>query len=289
MKKTLISVENLHFAFASQTILQEVSLALEEGSFALLAGANGSGKTTLLRCLAGFYQPQRGSVALLGQDPWRHPQVLQKVGVGEEQPALPPSWTLQELAQWLEKAGSFSREKGLWFLQTLSRFRIPANLPFARLSRGEKSLAQLAYLLARQPQVLLLDEPTLGLDVVAAQQALELLFARLEEGPLTVLLATQDLELAERLVDKVVFLHLGRCLWAGPLDQLPQRFALLQGPQPNLQPPGARLLAQEPVLGGWEMVVEILHPQQFQPWLAEKGLTPRRPSLARLAAALWQR
>lgn len=288
MNTPVIEVRSLSFAYGSQQVLDDVSFTVAAKTFTVLAGPNGAGKTTLIRCILGFFRPRTGDVRLWGQRVWAHPELCRRLGIAAEASDLPPAWSLAQLARWLHLAGRLTAQGQAELLETAVRLGLPPATPLGALSRGERSLAQLAVALAPRPELLVLDEPTLGVDVVAQERALDLLLGFLEETECTVLLATQDLTLAERLASHVVMLHGGECTWSGPLDELKASFALVTLPSAETSVAGGEVCARQEVLGGIQTTVRINDSKAFASWCQSQGLVARTPGLGQVAWALWQ-
>lgn len=285
MNEVAIKVEQLSLSFGKNHVLQGVSFSVATGSFAVLAGPNGAGKTTLLRCLMGFYKPQTGNVLLLGKTLRRIPGP--EVGFAAEACDFPSAWSLKHLARFRFLAGASNRAAEAEFYRLLAQAKLSPRFTVSQLSRGQRSLAQLAWVLASRPTLLLLDEPTLGLDPVARELALDLLLSFLAEKPATVLLATQDLELAERLADTVILLHRGCCHWTGPLEDLKTQYQVVTVPRGLTPPEHEAPLVRRDVLQGEQWLVSSTT-NRWRPWLLEHGLSARTPTLAEVAFALWQ-
>jgi ABC-type multidrug transport system ATPase subunit len=289
MTGNAIEVRSLSFSFDGKKVLEEVSLTVPRGEFAIVAGPNGSGKTTLLRCILGFYRPREGEVLLFGHPAWRRSRLHEEVQYAAEACDLPLAWSLRALGRWLTLAGTLTRAQLRALEEAASAAGLPLSQPLGTLSRGQRSFAQLLLALAGEPALLLLDEPTLGMDAVYRKRALEALLAFVAESPTTVLLATQDLPLAERLGQQLFMLQQGRVVAAGPLDALKTRYAVVEGNVAAELPPGAaRVLAREPRLGGQQLLLELEDPHALASWASERGLAVRQPSLAELAECLWQ-
>lgn len=217
-----ISIRSLTVRFGKVLAVDRLDLAIAAGSVYALLGRNGAGKSSLLRALLGLRRPEAGQCLLLGRDPWRQSaELMQHVGVVPEEPEAPPDRTVRAL-------GTFaSRIYKTWddelFTAALARERVPLDRPFGKLSRGQKTLVALALALSPRPRVLILDDPTLGLDPVARRSVLDALVETLAERPTTVLLATHDLDAVGRFADRVGFLHQGRLLLDEPLEALRAR------------------------------------------------------------------
>ena len=202
--------------------LDQASFQVEPGQVYALLGRNGSGKTSLVRCLLGHQKPTAGRVDLFGQDVWSARQALMhRVGVVAEEPDAPPLMTTRQLVRFCGSLYPTWDQAGVD--QRLGRFRIPMDLPFGRLSRGQKGQVSLALALGPKPSLLVLDDPTLGLDAVARREVYDELLGELGERGTTVLITTHDLAGIEGLADRIGILHQGRLLVDASLEDLKAR------------------------------------------------------------------
>jgi ABC-2 type transport system ATP-binding protein len=205
-------------------VLGGVDLRAPRGSVYALLGRNGAGKSSLLRVLLGERPPSGGRVRLLGEDPWVHRAVLmERVGVVPEQPGAPPEMTAAQLAIFCARL--HARWDAAAVSKRLARFEVPAHRPFGRLSKGQKGAVMLSLALGHAPELLLLDDPTLGLDVVARDAVFREVIADLADRGTTVFITTHDLRAIEGVADRVAILHEGRLALEGELETLKAEWA----------------------------------------------------------------
>ena len=215
--------------YGRRQLLDGVSFAVPPGSVFALLGRNGSGKTSLVRCLLGQQKPGAGRALLFGQDAWKaRRQAMNRVGVLPEEPDAPPGMTARQLSDFCGRL--YSRWDAPAVLGRLSRFDVPKDTPFARLSRGERGAVMLSLCLGHSPEVLVLDDPTLGQDAVARRALFEELIAELADRGTTVFVTSHDLAGLDGLADRVAVLHGGRLVVDEPLDALKMRFRRLRAP-----------------------------------------------------------
>ena len=218
-----VAAEAITVRYGRRTAVDGVSLTLAEGSVYALLGRNGAGKSSLVRCLLGQQRPTAGRALLFGRDAWRHrASLLAEVGVVPEQPDAPPAATAHCLARFCRPL--YPRWDGGAFEGRLRRFGVPMDLPFRSLSKGQQGHVALALALAAQPRLLILDDPTLGLDAVARRAFFEELIGDLADRGTTVLIATHDLAAVERIADRAGILAGGRLLLDEEVERLKQRF-----------------------------------------------------------------
>jgi tungstate transport system ATP-binding protein len=210
-----IVLEDVSFAARGVTILDRVSLAFAAGTPAVLIGPNGAGKTTLLRLLMGLVAPVRGRVTWGGREAaepthraivFQRPAMLRRSAAGNIRYAL--------AAAGVPRAKRASRVDELAAVVGLADL---GGRPARKLSGGEQQRLALARALAREPQILLLDEPTASLDP-AATKAIEDVIRSVAARGIKVVMSTHDLGEARRLAGEIVLMHRGRVIENGPAD-----------------------------------------------------------------------
>lgn len=222
-----VEVEDLAVRYGRKTALEGVTLRVARGEVYALLGRNGSGKTSLVRCLLGHRRPGGGCARLFGRDAWAdRVRVMARVGVVPEDPDASPETTPRRLIRFSRRLYPAWDDKGID--KRLERFRVPRDKPFGRLSKGQKGQLMLALALAPEPDLLVLDDPTLGLDVLARQSLYDELIGELADRGTTVFITTHDLEGIEGIADRVGLLKDGRLAVDEPLEALKQRYRRLR-------------------------------------------------------------
>jgi ABC-2 type transport system ATP-binding protein len=219
----VLSTEGLEVRYGKREVLTNVSLGVPGGSVFALLGRNGAGKSSLVRCALGMQKPRRGVARLFGEDAWRSRRgAMERVGVVPEEPDAPPEMTASEIVDF---CGSFYP---VWNRKSafgrLTRFDVPLHQPFGRLSKGQKGAVMLAVALASEPELLVLDDPTLGLDAVARRALYDELIGELADRGTTVFVTTHDLAGIETIADHVAILHGARLVLNEPVESLRARF-----------------------------------------------------------------
>jgi ABC-2 type transport system ATP-binding protein len=215
----VLTFESVSVRYGRRDLIGTLQLEIPRGSVFALLGRNGAGKSSLVRCALGLQRPDSGSARLFGRDAWRHrSRLLQRLGFVPEEPVAPPASSPLELAAFCRTA--YARWDQAGFTDRLSRFGVPARLRFDRLSRGQKGIVMLALALASEPELLVLDDPTLGLDAFARRFLFEELVGELADRRVTVFITSHDLAGIEAVADRVGFLAGGRLALAGALDEL---------------------------------------------------------------------
>ncbi len=214
-----VDVRDLTVRYGRHLAVDAVSLSVPRASVYALLGRNGVGKSSLVRCLVGLQRPDGGSVRLFGRDAWRFRQpLMERVGVVPEEPDAPPELTARELVRLCGRLNTKWDEGSV--LRRLERLEAPLATPFRLLSKGQKGAVMLALALGHDPELLVLDDPTLGLDVVARRLVFGELVGELADRGTTVFVTTHDLTGVEGIADRVGILHRGRVVLDGSLEAL---------------------------------------------------------------------
>jgi ABC-2 type transport system ATP-binding protein len=225
----LIEVEGLTVRYGGRTALDDVSFSVPEGAVYALLGRNGAGKSSLVRCLLGAQRPDAGTTRLLGRDSWRErASILRDVGVVAEEPDAPPAMTVRQIARFCSRL--YPRWDAAGLEERLRRFGVPADVPFGRLSKGQRGQVALSLALAPVPRLVLLDDPTLGLDPLARRAVFEELIVDLADRGTTVFLTSHDLAGVEGIADHVGVLREGRLVLNEDLESVKQRFRRIRFP-----------------------------------------------------------
>src|SRR3984885_1579983 len=211
----VIAVTGLSRQFGSKTALGDVSLYVPRGRVFGLVGENGAGKTTLIKHVLGLRRADRGSVRVFGFDPVA---VLSRIGHLSENRDLPPWMRVDELLRYTR---AFYPKWDPAFAEELrSQFGLDPAAKIKNLSRGEKAKAGLLIALHFRPELLLLDEPSSGLDPMVRRDILEAIIRTVADEGRTVFFSSHLLEEVERVADDVAMMFNGRVVLAGALDDV---------------------------------------------------------------------
>ena len=218
-----LAAENVTVRYGRATACADVGLSVRQGDVYALLGRNGAGKSSLVRCLLGQQRPDSGRTLLFGKDAWKtRARAMARVGFVPEEPDAPPAMTARQLADFCRGLYPAWNQKAVD--DRLARFEVPANAPFGRLSKGQKGQTQLALALGHGPELLILDDPTLGLDVVARRALYEELVGELADRGVTIFLTTHDLSGVEGIATRVGILKDGRLVLDEAMETLKSRF-----------------------------------------------------------------
>ena len=220
---TALRAANVTIRYGKRTAVDDVSLSVAPGSVYALLGRNGAGKSSLVRTLIGQLRPDHGSIEVLGTDVWKGRQALmERVGVVAEEPDAPPEMRVSELGWFYSRL--YSRWQQRSFDERVARFGIRQNGRAGELSKGQKKQVSLALALAISPELLILDDPTLGLDVVARKSLFEEVIAHMADFGITVFITTHDLAPVETVADRIGILRDGKLVLDEETETLKSRF-----------------------------------------------------------------
>ena len=217
----VIEIRGVTRRFGATRALHNVSLVVPRGLVFGLVGANGAGKTTLIRHVLGLLKAQTGSVRVFGLDPVKDPvSVLSRIGYLSEEGDLPGWMRVDELMRYMRAFYPTWDEAYAQDLRT--QFALDPAAKVKTLSKGQKARAGLLVALAYRPELLLLDEPSSGLDPIVRRDILGAIVRTIAEEGRTVLFSSHLLDEVERISDRVAMLKAGRILFTGELDEIKQ-------------------------------------------------------------------
>ncbi len=223
MGEPVAVADRLIKSWGSTAVLRGASFRIGSGVTGLL-GANGTGKTTLLGMILGLHRPDGGTLTVLGSDPWEAgPDVRRLLGYAPEYEALPPDVAANDLVRHIAELHGLPRREAtgrasdtLWEVGLgEERFR-----PVGTMSTGQRQRVKLAQAIVHDPGLVLLDEPTNGLDPAQREDMLELIRHVGTDLGMNVVLSSHLLEEVERVSDSVIILEDGVVVAGGALDEL---------------------------------------------------------------------
>lgn len=203
--------------------LRDVSLAVRRGSIAALFGPNGAGKSTLVKVLAHQVPSQQGTVRVFGLSyADAEQEIKNRIGYVAQEPPFYPEKSVQWTARFA--APFFARWDGAQFYRLLDEFKISPLSKVKHLSGGQKRLLTLAFAFSHDPELLILDEPTAGLDVVHRRALLDRLRAFVADGERGVLVASHITDGLDEIAEDISFLDEGRIVMHEDKDELVARW-----------------------------------------------------------------
>lgn len=205
----VIQTEGLSLVYKRKLALDNMTIRLPRGGIHAIVGANGAGKSSLFRVLLGFESPTAGRAVVLGCDSASlTPALRGRIGFVNEEHTLPGWLRVSEVTRMQRRL--HVRWNQARFEEVVGNFNVLPEQYIAQLSRGERAGVSLALALAQSPDLLILDEPTLGLDVVAKRAFLEsLMFTALDDDA-TVVYCSHQMEEIERVADNLLIIERGR-------------------------------------------------------------------------------
>lgn len=242
--------------FHEQPVLQGLSFRVEPGQVFALLGRNGAGKTTALRILLGFLVPHAGTATVLGHDSRALSSAVRgRIGYVGENHRLYPTMTVADAVAF--EAATRPTFRVAFVEQALQRCGLKGDQRIPRLSRGQRAQLALVLAVASDPELLVCDDPALGLDVVMRRELLDALIDLLAETGCCVLFSSHFLTDVERIADRVGILHDGALLVDATLDDLRRRVVRCSwSPRAGAAPPtGAHVLRVGVRRGGHDLTL----------------------------------
>jgi len=237
----VIETEALTRRYGRKLALDHLDLRIPRGRIHAIVGANGAGKSTLFRILLGFLPPSAGSARILGRDCRAlTPAERGRIGFVNEEHTL-PGWLRVDQVVAMQRQ-QYPRWQQAAFDEVIGHYHLHGGQKVSQLSRGERAGLNLALALAQSPELLVLDEPTLGLDVVAKRAFLESLLYSNAAQQCTVIYCSHQMEEVERVADNLVILERGRLVHMSAPDEFRARVSHwiadipFQGPDPRTVP-----------------------------------------------------
>jgi len=237
----VIDTRQLVLRYGDKLAIDHLDLRLEPGSVHAIVGANGAGKSTLFRVLLGFQKPSAGSASILGCDSQGlSPADRGRIGFVNEEHTLPPWMSVQAVLHM--QRNHYSRWNQAAYDEVAGHYNIVPKQKVGQLSRGERAGLNLALALAQSPELLILDEPTLGLDVVAKRAFLESMLYSQERENCTVVYCSHQMDEVERVADNLVIMERGALRHVSPPEEFCARVACwiaempFRGPDPAVIP-----------------------------------------------------
>lgn len=266
----VITVENLEFSYGAAPVLRGLDLSVEAGEVVCLLGPNGVGKTTLVENLLGSLAPTSGTVRVLGADPRRAgADFWARIGLVQQNWTDHAKWRVKDQLEWIRSVQLTAASRVSAVAEVLDAVGLAdkADSRLSRLSGGQRRTIDFAAALMAAPELLVLDEPTTGLDPVSKARLHDLILARVDDDA-TIVMTTHDLAEAERLASRVLIMNEGRIIADGTVTALRERLDR-----------GAEITWIE---GGTHHVHTTRSPERFLKGLdldAVTGLTITRPTL----------
>lgn len=281
---TIIETRDLVKRYGNLVAVDQLNLRIEQGEIFGLLGPNGAGKTTTILMMMGLTEPTSGTVRVLGYDPVRQPiQVKRVVGYLPEHVAMYDDLSARENLQYTADLNAIpfaeAKKRIAYALERVGLADV-ADRPVREFSHGMRQRLGIADVLVKKPRVVVLDEPTLGLDPEAVNQLLDLILAMTREENLTVLLSSHQLQQVQRICTRVGIFVKGKMIAQGTIAQLAEQLAGgMRTLEVYAEPRGEELLN---VLKQIKGVVSVEQDTAY--WLV-RATSEVRPEIARAIAS----
>lgn len=220
-----IKTRGLVKKYKNITAVDQLDLEIQEGELFSLLGVNGAGKTTTIKMLTGLTKPTEGEASVGGYNVVKElDEVKKRIGVSPQETAVAPNLSVEENLELICGVHGFSKEKTKTRIKELSeQFDLEEIMKrkAGKLSGGWQRRVSIAMALISEPQILFLDEPTLGLDVIARHELWETI--RSLKGKITIIMTTHYMEEAEKLSDRIGIMKSGKLLAVGTVEELNEK------------------------------------------------------------------
>jgi ABC-2 type transport system ATP-binding protein len=218
----MISIQNLSFAYRKKPVFNGLNLQFEAGHVYGLLGKNGTGKSSLLRNIAGLLDPQKGSITVNGHTPFKRlPVFLEDIFLVPEEFYLPDIPVPEFLRRYAPFYPRFNADR---FRSYISVFEIPADSTLQNMSYGQKKKVLISFALATNARVLLMDEPTNGLDIMSKSQFRKILAEALDEER-CIIVSTHQVKDLENLIDRITIIDEGKILFDENIEEITRRLS----------------------------------------------------------------
>jgi len=249
----MIQINDLHFAYpGQQPLFSGLSVHLEPGSITGLLGKNGAGKTSLLKLLTGLLHLQSGAISVLGHNPRkREVAMLNDVFMVPEEFYFPRISINSYIKAYAPFYPRFDRAM---MDQILAEFELRSDSNLQKLSHGQKKKFLIAFALSTRCRLMVLDEPTNGLDIPSKSLFRKILAGSLEDNQL-VIISTHQVKDVENLIDKIIILDNGKVIFRQTIAEISQKVCFVSGSSYDLE--GA--IYSEAVPGGFRLMMPNGH------------------------------
>lgn len=199
-------------------VVQDINMKVEKGTIHGLIGHNGSGKTTIIKCLTGIFPPDAGEVLLEGEPVYNNVPIKSRIGYVADTNQMFYNYRMKKMAEFYQDVYSdFIMED---YKRLAQIFLVDSNKKVSQMSKGQQMRASFVLNMARHPEVMILDEPTAGLDAMAKKELLDCLVNAVENDNMTVLISSHHLSELEKVCDTITVINQGKVQIEDAIDEV---------------------------------------------------------------------
>jgi ABC-2 type transport system ATP-binding protein len=203
----MLTVKNVQKQIDDEQVLNQISFSIEKGSIVGLVGRNGVGKTTLLKSIVGILDIDDGEISFDGKNVFSNPEVKKEIVFIQDSHTTFNHYNVKEIVHLYEAIYPlFDRT---YFYELLERFKLPTNRKIRSFSRGMKSLLFITVAICTKARLIILDEPTNGLDIIVKKKILQLLLEEVSEQNFSILISSHHLDELEKISDTILMMKSG--------------------------------------------------------------------------------
>lgn len=253
--EVVIEIENLTKSYGNKKILENISLEIEEGKIYGLLGRNGAGKTTLLNIISDRIFKDSGEVKVFGEETYENKKVLEKIYFMSENLYMIQSMSVKEFFKWMK---IFYKNFDYNYAKILAeKFELSLNKKFGNLSTGYKTIYKIIGALASNSEIVIYDEPVLGLDVHHRELFYKELLKNYEKNENTIIISTHLIEEVSGILEKVIMIEKGRMLLNSNVEDLLEKTFKVSGSKETVLEVirGKKILSEESFNGRYSIIV----------------------------------
>lgn len=217
--KSIIEIKNLKKYFGQTKAVDDVSFEVKKGEILGFLGPNGAGKTTVIRCLMDFIRPDSGEIKIFGKQPSKHSSELkEKIGYLASSPRIYDHWNGKKHLELISKIRKINNYPN----KLIDELEYEPEVKTANLSTGNRQKLALILSLIAKPELLIMDEPTLGLDPIL-QNTIYQILEKIKKDGRTILMSSHNLHEVEKVCDRVVIIKKGKIVAVESVDQIKKK------------------------------------------------------------------